>query len=109
MKTVSRWGGGVKYYLKNVTNSGPSVEKKNELRILMEKLELDLALNNLNASGQKKCRLVLNPWCRSDPFLDRSSILSQLKGLIISGKANSVVSQKVTFASGLFQIGRAHV
>lgn len=34
-------------------NSKPPVEKKNELGILLEKLELDLAKHNLNASGQK--------------------------------------------------------
>lgn len=39
--------------LKNVTNSKRPAETKNELGILMEKLELDLAKNNLNASGQK--------------------------------------------------------
>lgn len=44
-------GGEVKP--QNVTNSKPPVEKKNELGILMEKLELDLAMNNLHASGQK--------------------------------------------------------
>lgn len=44
-------GGEIK--LINVTNSKLPVEKENELGILMEKLELDLAKNNLNASGQK--------------------------------------------------------
>lgn len=44
-------GGETKLF--NVTNSKPPVEEENELDILMEKLELDLAKNNLNASGQK--------------------------------------------------------
>lgn len=44
---------GSKINLRSVTNSEPSIEKENELDRLMEKLELDLAKNNLNASGQK--------------------------------------------------------
>lgn len=44
---------GGKINLRSVTNSKPSIEKKNELDRLMEKLELDLAKNNLNASGLK--------------------------------------------------------
>lgn len=44
---------GSKTNLRSVTNSKPSIEKKNELDRLMEKLELDLAKNNLNASGLK--------------------------------------------------------
>lgn len=44
---------GSEIKLKKVANSKPPVEKKNELGILLEKLELDLAKNNLNASGQK--------------------------------------------------------
>lgn len=44
---------GSKTNLRSVTNSKPTIEKKNELDRLMEKLELDLAKNNLNASGLK--------------------------------------------------------